>query len=94
VSFFDAKLSAIKASPSQTSRTPFDVAADALARLRGALVPEMDLAGFGGDSAVDHQLEERLELFYSVKLDWRSALEVLSELLRRARNQEQPPKIT
>jgi len=62
---FAQKISAIRAHKSQTGRTPYDVAGDALAQLRGALVPEQDLSGFGG---APPKLENRLELFFHREL--------------------------
>jgi len=57
---FEKKAEAIRAHASQGSRTPFDVAAESLARLRSALVPEAELAGFG---AKPPRLEPWVELF-------------------------------
>lgn len=57
---FDRKVAAIKAHASQVARTPYDVAAESLARLRSALVPESELSGYGSKPP---RLEPYLELF-------------------------------
>eukprot|EP01098_Paradermamoeba_levis_P012127 TRINITY_DN524_c0_g1_i1.p1 TRINITY_DN524_c0_g1~~TRINITY_DN524_c0_g1_i1.p1 ORF type:complete len:537 (+),score=143.46 TRINITY_DN524_c0_g1_i1:99-1709(+) len=58
---FAKKTAAVAAHVSQCERTPYGIAADSLATLRGALVPEQDLAGFG---AMPPQLNDRLEVFF------------------------------
>jgi LmbE family N-acetylglucosaminyl deacetylase len=57
---FERKLQAIRCHESQLERTPYDVAADALARMRSSLVPESALAGFGNKPP---RLEPFVELF-------------------------------
>jgi LmbE family N-acetylglucosaminyl deacetylase/6-phosphogluconolactonase/glucosamine-6-phosphate isomerase/deaminase len=57
---FERKLEAIRAHVTQVARTPYDVAAESLARLRSALVPESELAGFG---ALPPRLDAWIELF-------------------------------
>ena len=63
--FHAKKASAIRAHKSQTDRTAYDVAARALSELRGAMVPELDLSGFGGEPP---RLEDKLELFFHARL--------------------------
>eukprot|EP00013_Stygamoeba_regulata_P024703 CAMPEP_0177655938 /NCGR_PEP_ID=MMETSP0447-20121125/15262_1 /TAXON_ID=0 /ORGANISM="Stygamoeba regulata, Strain BSH-02190019" /LENGTH=630 /DNA_ID=CAMNT_0019159947 /DNA_START=23 /DNA_END=1912 /DNA_ORIENTATION=+ len=62
---FSKKMAAIDAHVSQTGRTPYGKAAEALAVLRASLVPEQDLAGFGEQPP---KLEDKVELFYRVVL--------------------------
>src|SRR3990167_5861117 len=76
--FFAKKLAAIRAHVSQTERTPYDVAGDALSQLRGALVPEQDLSGFGGEPP---KLQDRLELFFHVAINSTSVAQQLISLV-------------
>uniref|UniRef100_A0A7S4JWP3 Uncharacterized protein n=1 Tax=Paramoeba aestuarina TaxID=180227 RepID=A0A7S4JWP3_9EUKA len=57
---FIAKMDAIDQHKSQCGRTRYDKAADSLSVLRGSLVPEQDLVGFGGNPP---KLQEKVELF-------------------------------
>ena len=63
---FERKLQAIRCHESQLERTPYDVAADALARMRASLVPESALAGFG---KVPPRLEPFVEIF-GIERSW------------------------
>ena len=81
------KISAIRAHKSQTGRTPYDVAGAALSQLRGALVPEQDLSGFGGEPP---KLEEKLELFYYQSLQSATDVQPLIALLGEGK----PPSVT
>lgn len=56
----NVKIKAIQSQHSQVSRTRFDVAAETLAKLRGALIPEQSLAGFGKKGP---RIGEYFELF-------------------------------
>ena len=58
---FAHKEAAILAHKSQVERTAYDKAADALATMRAVLVPEQDLAGFGGQGP---RIDSKIELFY------------------------------
>lgn len=71
---FAKKLAAIRAHVSQTGRTPYDEAANALGMLRGALVPEQDLGGFGADPP---KLQQKLELFFHKRVERREDVELL-----------------
>ena len=71
---FDQKMAAIRAHTSQTARTPYDRAADSLALLRGSLVPEQDLSGFGEEPP---RLEDRIELFYHIKVNSTAEIQLL-----------------
>eukprot|EP01094_Clydonella_sp_ATCC50884_P021772 TRINITY_DN4872_c2_g1_i1.p1 TRINITY_DN4872_c2_g1~~TRINITY_DN4872_c2_g1_i1.p1 ORF type:complete len:583 (+),score=134.50 TRINITY_DN4872_c2_g1_i1:90-1751(+) len=71
---FAKKLAAIRAHVSQTGRTPYDEAADALGLLRGALVPEQDLGGFGADPP---RLQRKLELFFHRRVERKEDVELL-----------------
>jgi len=82
---FSKKLAAIKVHVSQTARTAYDRAADSLAQLRGALVPEQDLGGWGGDPP---ELGQRLELFYKVVVKTSNDLQIILKWL----SEEVPPR--
>lgn len=58
------KRQAIQEQKSQISRTRFDIAAESLARLRSALIPEQSLAGFGQHGP---EVGEYYELFQVTK---------------------------
>lgn len=57
---FERKLQAIRCHETQIERTPYDVAADALARMRSSLVPESALVGFGNKPP---RLEPYVEIY-------------------------------
>ena len=57
-----------------TGRTPYDEAADALGLLRGALVPEQDLGGFGANPP---KLQRKLELFFHRRIEGRADVDRL-----------------
>jgi len=59
------KIKAIKQHKSQIARTPFDVAASALAKFRGAIVPEQELFGYGEKSTLK---DKNIELFFVEKV--------------------------
>lgn len=82
---FARKQAAIKEHKSQTGRTPYDVAADSLAQLRAALVPEQDLAGFGAEPP---KLEPKVELFFCQKVSSTQHLQPLFKWFRS----NQPPR--
>eukprot|EP01095_Lingulamoeba_sp_RSL-Kostka_P004288 TRINITY_DN1538_c2_g1_i1.p1 TRINITY_DN1538_c2_g1~~TRINITY_DN1538_c2_g1_i1.p1 ORF type:complete len:680 (-),score=215.97 TRINITY_DN1538_c2_g1_i1:144-1997(-) len=63
---FKKKLLAIREHVSQTARTPYDVASDALSLLRGSLVPEQDLSGFGEKPP---EMQPKVELFYHIEVN-------------------------
>jgi hypothetical protein len=71
---FAKKIAAIRAHVSQTGRTPYDQASDALALLRGSLIPEQDLSGFGQNPP---KLESKLELFYHRVLKTKADVDAL-----------------
>eukprot|EP01102_Stenamoeba_stenopodia_P010474 TRINITY_DN3157_c0_g1_i1.p1 TRINITY_DN3157_c0_g1~~TRINITY_DN3157_c0_g1_i1.p1 ORF type:complete len:588 (+),score=132.61 TRINITY_DN3157_c0_g1_i1:47-1765(+) len=81
---FAQKMAAIRAHKSQTGRTPYDRAGDALALLRGALVPEQDLSGFGEEPP---SLQDRVELFYHIQIN---SIDDLQKLFRWL-DAQQPP---
>jgi len=58
------KIKAVKQHKSQITRTPYDVAAFSLAKLRGALVPEQELFGYGRKSILK---DKNIELFFVEK---------------------------
>lgn len=58
---FFSKLQSIEAHKSQVERTNYTDVAESLAKLRGALIPEQELYGFGNKS---HSIKPRLEIFY------------------------------
>jgi glucosamine-6-phosphate deaminase len=59
--YLQKKINAIKKQKSQVSRTRYDIAAESLSRLRGALIPEQVLFGFGKKSI---PISPNLELYY------------------------------
>ena len=62
---FERKVAAIRCHSSQLARTPYHIAADALARMRSSLVPESSLAGFGKKPP---KLEQYIELYATERL--------------------------
>jgi len=84
--FHAKKQAAIRAHKSQTGRTPYDVAGNALSQLRGALVPEQDLSGFGGEPP---RLEDRLEIFYRINVTTPAEVQPLINLV----NEGKPPSV-
>lgn len=60
------KINAIKTQTSQLSRTRYDVAAETLARLRGALIPEQELVGYGKQPI---RISNNLELYFVETVD-------------------------
>lgn len=83
---FNLKLKAIQAHKSQTVRTAYDRAADCLATMRGILIPESDLAGFGSEPP---HLSDRLELFFHINL---SSPNIVDEFLKLA-EKNKPPRV-
>lgn len=63
---FQDKINSIKAHKSQVGRTGYDVAAEALAKLRGALIPEQELFGWGNKN---FRISPYLELFQISELN-------------------------
>jgi glucosamine-6-phosphate deaminase len=58
---FQKKLKAIKVHESQIQRTDYVVVAEALGNLRGALIPEQELVGFGQKQI---KIDKHIELFF------------------------------
>ena len=88
--FHAKKLADIRAHKSQTDRTPYDVAGTALSQLRGALVPEQDLSGFGGEPP---KLEDKLELFYYQLLSSPNDIQNLLLLLSEGKAPSASPSV-
>jgi len=61
-----SKINAIKKQKSQLSRTRYDIAAESLARLRGALIPEQELVGYGKQPM---RISNNLELYFVETID-------------------------
>ncbi|MBU1201063.1 MAG: glucosamine-6-phosphate deaminase [Nanoarchaeota archaeon] len=58
---FQKKLEAIKSHKTQVERTNYVTVAESLAKLRGALIPEQELFGFGSNKKIN----PHIELFYA-----------------------------
>jgi glucosamine-6-phosphate deaminase len=60
------KINSIKKQKSQLLRTRYDIAAESLARLRGALIPEQELSGYGKQPV---RISNNLELYFVETVD-------------------------
>lgn len=87
---FAKKQAAILAHKSQVERTAYDKAADSLATMRGVLVPEQDLAGFGGTPP---EVGPQIELFYYYPVRFASDVDQLLSWLEERKHPQRLPHL-
>lgn len=87
---FAKKQAAILAHKSQVDRTAYDKAADSLATMRGVLVPEQDLAGFGGTPP---EVGPQIELFYYYPVRFGSDVDQLLTWLEERKHPQRLPHL-